>query len=125
MSGSGQLGLAGPFSGDIIVGDTDLDWLPTGDQYILAASATDGSGLWARRVAFSASKSQSTGLRAIAGDPQSAAFVLCGTVNQDGSDLSPSLQGKAQWQGGTDIVLAGLDGATGETSLGGASGRHE
>lgn len=115
VNGSGQLGLAGFFSGDILVGDTDLDWLPTADQYILAASATDGSGLWARQVAFSASKSQSTGLRAIAGDPQSAAFVLCGTVNQDGSDLSPSLQGKAQWQGGTDIVLAGLDGATGDT----------
>jgi hypothetical protein len=115
VNGSGQLGLVGFFSGDIIVGDTDLDWLPTADQYIFAASSTGGSGLWARQVAFSASKSQSTGLRGIAGDPQGAAFVLCGTVNQDGSALSPLLQGKAQWQGGTDIVLAGLDGATGDT----------
>ncbi len=115
VNGSGQLGLMGTFSGDVVVGDTDLDWLPTADQYIFAASSTDGSGLWARQVAFSTSKSQSTGLRGMAGDPQGASFVLCGTVNQAGTDLCPSLQGKASWQGGTDIVLAGLDGASGDT----------
>ena len=117
VSGSGQVGLVGPFSGDIMLGDTELD-ARSGDQYILGASSTDGSGLWARRVKFSASTSQKTGLRGIAGDPSlqplGAAFVLCGTANQDGTDLSPSLQGKANWQGGTDIVLAGLDGATGQ-----------
>jgi hypothetical protein len=99
-----------------MLGDTELD-ARSGDQYILGASSTDGSGLWARRVKFSASTSQKTGLRGIAGDPnpqpKGATFVLCGTANQDGTDLSPLLQGKAEWQGGTDIVLAGLDGATG------------
>jgi hypothetical protein len=116
-NGSGQVGLVGPFSGDIMLGDTELD-ARSGDQYILGTSATDGSGLWARRVKFSASALQKTGLRGIAGDPSlqpwGAAFVLCGTANQDGTDLSPLLQGKANWQGGTDIVLAGLDGATGQ-----------
>ena len=116
VNGSGQLGLVGPFSGDIMLGDTEVD-ARSGDQYILGASSTDGSGLWARRVKFSANPSQSTGLRGIAGDPnpqpKGATFVLCGTANQDGTDLSPLLQGKAEWQGGTDIVLAGLDGATG------------
>jgi len=117
-TGSGQIGLFGSFWGDIILNDTELD-ARTGDQYILGASSTDGSGLWARRVKFSAKASQKTGLSGIAGDlsskPQGAAFVLCGAANQDGTDLSPALLGTARWQGGTDIVLAGLDGATGQT----------
>jgi hypothetical protein len=118
-NGSGQLGLMGAFSGDIMIGDTELQALSATDQFILAASSTDGSGLWAKRVRFSGSKTQATGLRGMAGDPspqpQGGAFVLCGTVNQDGTDLSPLLRGKAQWQGGTDIVVAGLDGAAGDT----------
>ena len=115
-NGSGQLGLLGSFSGDITVGDTTLEQSSAAAWYILGASATDGRGQWARQVGVpTSSKSQSTGLSGIAGDPQGASFVLCGTVNQAGTDLSASLQGKAQWQGGTDVVLAGLDGATGET----------
>jgi hypothetical protein len=115
VNGSGQLGLLGSFSGNITVGDTLLEQSGAAEWYILGASSTDGSGQWARRVGFSTSKVQSTGLSGIAGDPQGATFVLCGTANQSGTDLSPSLQGNAQWQGGTDIVLAGLDGATGDT----------
>jgi hypothetical protein len=116
-NGTGQLGLMGTLTGDITVGDTTLEQSSSAAWYILGASATDGRGQWARQVSVSttSSKSQPTGLSGIAGDPQGATFVLCGTVNQAGTDLSPSLQGKAQWQGGTDVVLAGLDGATGDT----------
>jgi hypothetical protein len=114
-NGSGQLGLMGTLTGDITVGDTTLEQSSAADWYILGASSTDGSGQWARRIGFSTSQVQSTGLSGIAGDPQGTSFVLCGTVNQAGTDLSPSLQENAQWQGGTDIVLAGLDGATGDT----------
>jgi hypothetical protein len=117
-NGSGQLGLVGSVVGDMTVGDAYV-LAPSGDQYILAASSTDGGGMWVRGVKMIGSNSQSTGLRGIAGSqnprPRGAAFVVCGTADQNGTDLSPSLQGKANWQGGTDIVLAGLDGATGDT----------
>jgi len=59
------------------------------------------------------SKTLVNGLRGIAGDPQSGVFVVCGTTTKDASDLSASLKGA--WHGGQDIVLAGIDGTSGNT----------
>jgi hypothetical protein len=121
VNGAGQFGLVGSFAGAITVGDTKLKALSAGDQYILGADATN-SGMvpWARRTNLIATGDAGggsllrTGLRGIAGDPQTSAFVLCGTATTAGTDLEPSLSGK--YQGGTDVVLANLNGATGKTN---------
>jgi Beta-propeller repeat len=118
-NGAGQLGIVGSLNGGFVFATDvpELDALYDGDQYILGASSTDGSGQWARRVNLGTKNLGSTisvGLHGIAGDPQTNAFVVCGTANKDGTDLDPTLKG--QWQGGTDVVLARVDGATGATT---------
>ena len=108
---SGQLALVGPFVGQLTVAGSELDALYDGDQYVLGTSTTNGTGLWVRRLNLQGSLSRpvANGLRGIAGDPQSGAFVVCGTATKDASDLSSSLKGA--WHGGQDIVLAAIDGS--------------
>ena len=121
LSGVGTLGLVGTYTGTLTVGSTDLDTTSLGDdQYILGVSVIDGgTGAWVRRVNLKADTSKiktalPTGLRGIAGDPKSAAFVVCGTTTKDATDLSTSLAGA--WRGGQDIVLASIDGTTAATT---------
>jgi hypothetical protein len=112
VNAGGQLGIVGDLQGAFTVKGEELTALYTGDQYILGASAVDGSGLWARRVSLQKGKdNRKLGFQSIAGDPQSNGFVVCGTTARATSDLYPSLQLK----GGMDIVVARLDGLTGET----------
>jgi len=118
-NGGGQLGLIGVLQGGFVYTNDglELDGLYDGDQYILGTSSTDGSGQWARRVnlgAKNAGSSMSAGLDGIAGDPHANAFVVCGTASKDGSDFDSTLKGK--WQGGTDVVVARLDGTDGTTT---------
>jgi len=112
-NGTGQLGLVGSMQGGMTVGGTEVDALYAGDQFILGANAKDGTGLWVNRYNFQGnlSKTLVNGLRGIAGDSQSGVFVVCGTTTKDASDLSASLKGA--WHGGQDIVLAGIDGTSG------------
>jgi hypothetical protein len=127
ISGAGQVGVVGALTeGLITVAGSDVERVRTGDQYILGASAQDGNGLWARRVNLQSGLSDArAGLRSIAAAPRGSAFTVCGNVvcgkiaAVDGGpipatpakDFSPSLL----CQGGEDIVVAGLDGATGAT----------
>ena len=114
-SGDGELGLVGSLQGAVMVGTVELDSFYTGDQYMLGLGSKDGAGLWIRRVNLQGSLSSpvANGLYGIAGDPQSSAFIVCGTATKDATDLSSSLKGA--WRGGQDIVLAGIDGSTGNT----------
>ncbi len=121
VNGAGQLGVVGSLQGAITVAGNEVDALYVGDQYILAASTTDGTGSWARRLNLQSGKAdgRNLGLRAIAGDPQGISFVVCGTVAcatgpmrgdagpnpNPAKDLSPSLV----CQGGTDLVVARID----------------
>jgi hypothetical protein len=110
-NGGGQIGIVGPLQGGLTVGTTELDRMAVGDYYVLGASAIDGAGQWVRRVNLQVGNVRQTALRAIAGDPQSGRFVLCGTTAKAATDLLSSLV----WQGGTDVVLASLRGDTGDT----------
>lgn len=127
VTGAGQLGVVGALlEGFIAVAGNEVERVRTGDQYILSASARDGAGLWARRVNLQSGLTDSrAGLRSIAGAPQGSSFTVCGNVvcgkiaAVDGGpipappakDFSPALT----CQGGEDVVIAGLDGATGAT----------
>jgi hypothetical protein len=129
ISGGGQLGIAGAFQGDFE--DEQGNYLllaqTPNDQFIVGVSASDGKWLWGRRMSLQAGNTTlNTGLRAIAGDPTSGAFVVCGTANRAVTELSAKDGKKPMvWQGGKDAVVARLNGATGETAwaiqLGGVS----
>jgi len=73
----------------------------------IGASSTDGSGQWARRVGFFHQQGAINGVERNSRRSQGATFVLCGTANQSGTDLSPSRSREMHsGKGGTDIVLA-------------------
>jgi len=110
-NGKGQIGIFGPLQGGLTVGATEIDRMDPGDYYVLGANANDGTGLWGRRVNLQVGSVRQMGLRAIAGDPQSNRFALCGSTMKAATDLDASLE----WQGGDDIVLAILRGDTGDT----------
>jgi hypothetical protein len=101
-NGIGQIGIIGPLQGGIVLGETEVDRLLAGDNYILGVSSADSAAPWIRRVNLGSN----VGLRAIAGDPKSGNFVLCGIASLAATDLDPRLV----QQGGTDIVLAQLRG---------------
>jgi hypothetical protein len=123
-NGVGQLGIVGHFDGEILMGDTELDSLYEGDDYILGASTADGNGSWIRRINLehlflagggktARSGLQNQGLRGIAGDPVTGHFVVCGTASVDATDLWPTLRSN----GGADLVVAALDGSNNGATL--------
>ena len=130
VDGAGHMGVIGPLAGSITVAGSEVDALKTGDQYILGASAADGSGLWARRLNLQSGRadSRTVGLRAIAGDPQGSSFVVCGTVacatgpvrGDGGPDPNPAkdLSSSLVCHGGTDLVLARIDSSDGQPDAG-------
>jgi hypothetical protein len=116
--------------GSITVAGNEVEALKSGDQYILGASAADGSGKWARRLNLQSGQadSRTVGLRAIAGDPQGSSFVVCGTVacatgpmrGDAGPDPNPAkdLSSSLVCQGGTDLVVARIDSGDGQPDAG-------
>jgi archaellum component FlaF (FlaF/FlaG flagellin family) len=124
VDGAGHVGVIGPLVGSITVAGNEVYALKSGDQYILSASAVDGSGLWARRLNLQSGQadSRTVGLRAIAGDPKGSSFVVCGTVacatgpmrGDAGPDPNPAkdLSSSLVCQGGTDLVVARIDSST-------------
>ncbi len=111
-NGGGQLGLAGPLLGTLGVGPDNVIATAAGDNFVLGASATDGGGLWVRKINLSQKPNDVTGLNSLAGDPAQPSFVLCGTTTKSATDFLPGLM----LAGGTDVVVAGLDGTTGATN---------
>ncbi len=130
VDGAGHLGVIGPLMGSITVAGNEVDALKIGDQYILGASATDGSGLWARRLNLQSGRAagRGVGLSAIAGDSRGSSFMVCGAVAcatgpmrgdagpdpNPAKDLSPSLL----CQGGTDLVVARIDSSDSQLDAG-------
>jgi hypothetical protein len=129
-NGAGHLGLIGSLKGSMIVGGEELDALYGGDQFIVAASADDGSGLWAKRLNLSGGSGK--GLTAIVGDPQGDSFMVCGSVAcgqgalkpdagpdpNPAKDLSPNLA----CHGGTDLVVARIAIGSVDGGIGGGGG---
>jgi hypothetical protein len=111
-NGGGQLGLVGPLLGILAVGSDNVITTASGDNFVLGASATDGGGLWVRKINLSQKPADVTGLNSLTGDPAKASFVLCGTTTKAATDLLPGLM----LAGGSDVVVAGLDGKTGATN---------
>jgi hypothetical protein len=111
-NGAGQLGLLGPLLGTLALGSDNVITTASGDNFVLGASATDGGGLWVRKINLSQKPADVTGLVSLAGDPAKAGFVLCGTTTKAATDLLPGLM----LAGGADVVVAGLDGTTGATN---------
>lgn len=112
VDGSGHLGLVGSLAGSLTVGKDTIIATTTADFFTLGASATDGTGLWAQRYTLRSNAAHGRGsFSSIAGDPNAAAFVICGSADQAATDVSASLTN----QGGMDAVLARLDGTTGST----------
>ena len=125
VDGAGHIGVIGPLMGSVTVAGNEVDAVKIGDQYILGASATDGGGLWVRRLNLQSgvADGRTIGLRAIAGDPKGSAFMVCGTVacatgpvrGDAGPDPNPAkdLSTTLLCQGGTDLVVARINGSDG------------
>jgi len=136
VNGAGQLAVVGPLQGSITVAGNEVDALYIGDQYMLVASTTDGTGSWARRLNLQSGQAdgRTLGLRAIVGDPQGSSFVVCGTVacatgpmrGDAGPNPNPAkdLSSTLLCQGGTDLVVARIDGSNGNVDGGSESGNQ-
>ncbi len=137
VDGAGHVGVIGSLRGAVFVGGNELDAVYNGDQFILGASARDGSGQWATRLNLQSGKTdgRTLGLRAIAGDPNGESFMVCGTVAcatsalrpdagpipDPARDLSPPGASQPQFcQGGTDVVVARI--SSGQADAGSSGG---
>lgn len=122
LNGNGQVGITGLFQGDFEDnGQPQLLALKPRDQFIIGTNAVDGKWLWGRRVNLEglSGQSQWTGLSGLAGDPAGSAFILCGTATKDATELDNTPDHEfnlnLKWQGGSDAVVAALDGGTSST----------
>jgi hypothetical protein len=130
-----HIAVVGPLQGAFTVAGKKLTATDPGDQFILGASATNGAGLWARRINLQNQTQltgRTTGLTAIAGNPLSSTFLICGNVDcgsapmlgdagpdlHSATDISPSLG----CQGGSDAVFALIDASEPDGGGGGGNG---
>jgi hypothetical protein len=137
VDGAEHIAVIGTLLGAITVAGKKLVATDPGDQFILGVSATDGAGLWARRVNLQNQTQltgRTTGLTAIAGNQLSSTFLVCGNVDcgsapmlgdagpdpYSAKDISPSPSLKCQ--GGTDSVFALIDGSDSSDADGGGGG---
>jgi hypothetical protein len=127
--------VVGPLQGSITVAGKKLVATDPGDQFLLGVRATDGAGLWARRINLQNQTQlagRTTGLTAIAGNSLSSTFLICGNVDcgsapmlgdagpdpHSAKDISPSLG----CQGGSDAVFALIDASEPDGGGGGGQG---
>ena len=121
-NGTGTVGVIGSLGGgSLTVAGTDILQVRSGDQFILGASSSDGSGLWGWRLNLQNGDTSTTKgvLRAIAGDPRGSSFMACGNavcgtgrvVVDGGVPPSPTkdFSSSLSCAGGVDVVLARID----------------
>jgi len=130
-----HIAVVGPLQGAITVAGKKLVATDPGDQFILGVSATDGAGLWSRRINLQNQTQltgRTTGLTAITGSSISSTFLVCGNVDcgsapmlgdagpdpNPAKDISPSLG----CQGGSDAVFALIDASEPDGGGGGGKG---
>ena len=105
VSKSGQVGVIGTFTGNMVVANSITNPAPDPIDFIVAVDSS-GSGLWAKSV-----DTKGGTLYALAGNAAQDAFVVCGYTTGAATDLVSGAT--ASSDGKEDALVAKIDSATG------------
>jgi hypothetical protein len=105
VSKSGQVGVIGTFTGNMVVGSSITNAAPDPIDF-MAAVDSSGGGLWAKAVDTTGGK-----LYAMAGSAAQDAFVVCGYTTGSATTLDP--QTTTNSDGNEDVLVAKINSATG------------